>query len=107
MYKNKCSAICVFDPLHYTIVSLQLKTRNGAVNLPLHFDRFDHHKSVQHLIVDIVRRCWANNYYIPYRENFGCIWYDIDFIALSSGEILQYGLTNGPVRFKRGRKKNV
>ena len=65
MYKKKVSALCVFDPLNYSIQSLQFKTSDRhKINMTCFTDFFTPHKTMQELIERIVRIAIQNNYEI-------------------------------------------
>ena len=102
MYKKRVSVLCVFDPLNYSIQSLQFKTSSRhKINMTHVDDIFTSHKTMQELIERIVKRAINNNYEIPFYEAFNALWYDIDFIPISKPDIVQYGYLHGEIKVDR------
>ena len=99
MYKKKVSVICVFNPITYSIQSLQFRTRDcHKICFTQKGDNITSHVSIHELIEKIVKRALQNGYEIPYYKTFNALWYDIDFIPLFEADIIQYGYHGQPIK---------
>ena len=101
MYKKKVSVTCVFNPMTYSIQSLQLRTYDRhKICLNTKYDNTTSHTCIDALIETIVKRVLQYGYEIPYYKDFNALFYDIDFIPLFEPDILQYGYHGQPIKLE-------
>ena len=100
-YKKKVSALVVYDPVNYKIMSLQFHTvSRERINMTMPFDQYTPHASLQEVIETIVKRALQNNMDIPHYTAFNVEWYDIDFISTHGEDISQYAYLHGAIKLK-------